>query len=390
MHRPDHFGEFATLLREIIHFSCDNATVPGCQHGFEKAFDRLAVSLFRLQFAHNAAYRRLCKTRNLTPRQVAHWNQIPSVHASAFKEMDLSCLDPEERTTVFHSSGTTGQRPGRHFHGIASLRVYEASLCPWFAAHLMPSLGATAPSNARIPSWLVMLTPPPAEVPNSSLVHMFATIGRRWKWNESHFVGKLDRKGSWMLDSEATIACLQRATELGQAAMILGTAFSFVHLLDHLQEVGWVLRLPAGSRVMETGGYKGRSRALSRPELRTLISQHLGIPAQNIVCEYGMSELSSQAYDHVTTGEGVTRSSTTPVGCRFRFPPWARAQVISPETGREVDEGETGLIRVFDLANVYSALAIQTEDLAIRRGSEFELIGRAQAAEPRGCSLAAA
>ena len=62
-------------------------------------------------------------------------------------------------------------------------------------------------------------------------------------------------------------------------------------------------------------------------------------------------------------------------------------QIISPETGREVGEGETGLIRVFDLANVYSVMAIQTEDLGIRRGDGFKLLGRAGSAEPRGCSL---
>ena len=74
----------------------------------------------------------------------------------------------------------------------------------------------------------------------------------------------------------------------------------------------------------------------------------------------------------------------------FHFPPWARVQIISPETGREVGEGETGLIRVLDLANVYSVMAIQTEDLGIRRGDGFTLAGRAVSAEPRGCSLQAA
>jgi hypothetical protein len=73
----------------------------------------------------------------------------------------------------------------------------------------------------------------------------------------------------------------------------------------------------------------------------------------------------------------------------FRFPPWARVQIISPETGREVRDGETGLIRLFDLANVRSVLAIQTEDIGVRRGERFELLGRATQSEPRGCSLMA-
>jgi hypothetical protein len=71
----------------------------------------------------------------------------------------------------------------------------------------------------------------------------------------------------------------------------------------------------------------------------------------------------------------------------FLFPSWARAKVISPETGHEVADGEKGLLRIFDLANVFSVMAIQTEDLVIRRGEHFELIGRAELAEPRGCSL---
>jgi hypothetical protein len=78
-----------------------------------------------------------------------------------------------------------------------------------------------------------------------------------------------------------------------------------------------------------------------------------------------------------------------PPGRSFCFPPWARVRIVSPETGREVADGETGLLRVFDLANVFSVLAIQTEDLAVRRGERFELIGRAALAEPRGCSLMA-
>ena len=98
-----------------------------------------------------------------------------------------------------------------------------------------------------------------------------------------------------------------------------------------------------------------------------------------------MSELSSQAYD-----TAIPFSRLGPRASRlFHFPPWARAQVVSPENGSEVREGETGLLRIFDLANVRSVLAIQTEDLAIRRAGGFEVLGRAANAEPRGCSLMA-
>jgi hypothetical protein len=131
---------------------------------------------------------------------------------------------------------------------------------------------------------------------------------------------------------------------------------------------------------METGGYKNHSRTMPKDELHALITERLGIPESHIICEYGMSELSSQAYDRKV---GSQKSEVR----RFQFPPWARVQIISPETNREVANGETGLIRVFDLANVFSVMAIQTEDLGVRCGDGFELIGRAQFVEPRGCSL---
>ncbi len=108
-----------------------------------------------------------------------------------------------------------------------------------------------------------------------------------------------------------------------------------------------------------------------------------------------MSEFSSQAYDNVTgdtwqvTRNGSASCHVSRVTRHLQFPPWSRVQIISPETGREVADGETGLIRVFDLANVFSVMAIQTEDLGIRRGDGFELVGRATLAEPRGCSLMA-
>src|SRR5208282_4558850 len=174
--------------------------------------------------------------------------------------------------------------------------------------------------------------------------------------------------------------------------LLLGTAFSFVHLLDFLDEKNLRFDLPAGSRVMETGGYKNRSRSMPKVELHALITERLGVPPENIICEYGMSELSSQAYAVTSDKWRVTREAASschlsPVTCHFQFPPWSRVQIISPETGREVAEGETGLIRVFDLANVFSVMAIQTEDLAICHREGFELLGRAPLAEPRGCSL---
>ena len=201
---------------------------------------------------------------------------------------------------------------------------------------------------------------------------MFETIRRAYPANDGAFFGEAAADGAWRLRSAELVAALASRKPVA----LLGTAFNFVHLLDHLAASGRCLALQPGSCLMETGGYKGRSRTLPKGDFHAAISTALGISRDHIVCEYGMSELSSQAYD---SGVGATPF--------FRFPPWARFQIISPETGREVSDGEPGLLRVCDLANVASALVVQTEDLAIRRGAGFELLGRANAAEPRGCSL---
>jgi hypothetical protein len=349
------------------------------QHA-DAEFNGMAMVLFALQFGHNQPYRKLCEARGITPNAVSHWSQIPAVPTSAFKELELTCLPPEHRTQVFHSSGTTEQRPSRHFHNAESLEVYEASL--WAG---LRNLRFTI-HDLR----LLSLTPPPEQAPHSSLVHMFEVMRRKLGADEKTFVGCVGAGGGWGLDFERASAVLTAGT---QPLLVVGTAFSFVHLLDELVARNLRLQLPAGSRVMETGGYKGRSREMPRAELHARIAERLGVPASHIICEYGMSELSSQAYG-VTCGEwqvtGIARAEsghTSPVTRHFRFPPWARVQVVSPETGREVAEGESGLIRVFDLANVFSVMALQTEDLGVRRDDGFELTGRANLAEPRGCSL---
>jgi len=189
---------------------------------------------------------------------------------------------------------------------------------------------------------------------------MFETIRRQSASGASSFVGKVAEDGAWDLEPEAVVERLQKACAAGKPLLLLGTAFLFVHLLDYLGDRRLRLELPHGSCALETGGYKGRSRSLPKATLHALIAQRLGISPDHIVCEYGMSELSSQAYD-LAIGVSPAICLGTPERI-FRFPPWARVQIVSPETGCEVWEGETGLLRVLDLANVYSVLAVQTED----------------------------
>jgi hypothetical protein len=367
-------------------------------------FEMLALALFRLQFQHNAVYRRLCEARGRSPENVSAWSEIPAVPTAAFKELDLTSLAPDERTTVFLSSGTTAQRRSRHFHSAESLSIYEASLRPWFEHHLLADVNQVVGEELlgpldKLP--LLALTPSPSAAPNSSLVHMFETVRREFGSRDSLFAGKIDSNGAWTLDLDAALFAIRKSMCANRPLVLLGTAFNLVHLLDHFAAGNRRYGLARGSRVLETGGYKGQAREVPKRELHSLITTHLGIAPDFIVTEYGMSELSSQSYDCVAgagragcpqpaaalTMAARRGEDTAPYQRVFHFPPWARAQVISPETEREVDDGETGLLRVFDLANVRSVMAIQTEDLAVRRGDGFELLGRATQAEPRGCSL---
>ena len=109
-------------------------------------FNRLALELFALQLKHNPAYRKICAGRKLMPGAIEHWTEVPPVPTAVFKELELTSIPPAERTNVFHSSGTTEQKPSRHFHNVESLAVYEASLWTWFEFHLFRSADSLSAS----------------------------------------------------------------------------------------------------------------------------------------------------------------------------------------------------------------------------------------------------
>lgn len=160
-------------------------------------FNRLAGDLFRYQFELNPAYRAWCEARNVTPVQAPGWREIPLVPTAAFKEVELTCLKPAERTRCFHSSGTTGHRPSRHYHHAASLSLYEDSLAAWFVPHLLPDLEELAGNDrlgADLRLAIVSLTPPADDIPQSSLAHMIATAMERFGASDSVCVEQEDRR----------------------------------------------------------------------------------------------------------------------------------------------------------------------------------------------------
>ncbi|MGH8246795.1 MAG: hypothetical protein ACREUU_10220, partial [Gammaproteobacteria bacterium] len=157
----------------------------------EQRFNQLALRLVSYQFRHNLAWRKLCQARGGSPQHVDDWRQIPAAPAAAFKALELTTLPPEQRTAVFHSSGTAAQSPSRHFHSPESLAVYDASLLAWFEPHLKLRDGR--------PPRLLFLTPSLELAPRSSLVYMFETIRRAYPDCDGHFFGGLDSGGIWTI-----------------------------------------------------------------------------------------------------------------------------------------------------------------------------------------------
>jgi hypothetical protein len=333
----------------------------------EARFGRLALALFAFQFERNAPYGRFCAARGATPAKLTSWREIPAVPTGAFKELALRCFPPEREVHVFRTSGTALARRGE-LH-LDTLALYEASLVPSFETGVLPDL---APGE-RLP--FLVLAPAPAEAPDSSLSHMFGLmLARRGAAGSTFFL-----RGE-KLDVDALLEAL--ASAAGAAKLLLaGTAFAFVHLLEELEARGLRLALPAGARVMETGGFKGRARELPRERLHAWIEGRLGVPPARVVNQYGMTELASQFYDSVLREPGAPR--------RKLAPPWTRVSIVDPESGRELTHGEVGAIRIVDLANTGSVLALTTADLGRALGDGFEVLGRESGAEARGCSIAA-
>jgi hypothetical protein len=316
----------------------------GMRSDFDQAeFGALALEVHAFQRKWNSPYANFCATQP-EPR---NWRDIPAVPQSVFKRYRLSAFPAELITKTFRTSGTTGEGYGEHH--FYTTHLYEEAVRLGWERLGLPILRQ------------VILTPRAEEAPHSSLSHMMATLGTFGKQR-------------YCIDSSGGIdfTAVEEESAGGEPVAVLGTALAFLHLCEDGPE----LRLPPGSFVMETGGYKGSGRDVSKAELYALFDRRLGLGVTQVLNEYGMTELSSQFYSR---GLGQPHFA----------PPWLRALVIDPETGEEVPLGATGVLRIFDLANVGSVLALQTQDLAVRRKLGFELIGRSPAALPRGCSRAA-
>ncbi len=337
----------------------------------EGDFERLALEVFAYQFAENEPYRRYCERRGRTPDVVTRWTEIPAVPTAAFKAAPLVCGDAEEAEIVFRTSGTTAGAEKRGAHYVRDLKLYEASALPNFRAHVLPE-------DAHLP--MLILGPTLEGEPDSSLTWMLELVRRELGANSSsHFV---DEGGLQVAELEDTLAASESG---GKPVALLGTAVAFAHLLEALEKRGRRVRLPPGSRAMETGGPKRLGRELARDELYGMLVERLGLSEFYCVAEYGMTEMCSQFYDNVLRERACGRA---PLVRHKVVPPWVRTQVVDAEALEPGPEGRVGLLKHLDLANLDSVMAIQTDDLGVAGAGGFELMGRAAGAELRGCSIA--
>jgi hypothetical protein len=329
----------------------------------DAGFDALALRLFAEQHANNAPYRRFCRARGIAPRSVRGWRDIPAVPISAFKEVTLSCAPPDAAERVFMTSGTTrGDVKGRHYH--PTLAVYDASMTRNFARRFMQG-------TPRLR--MAILFPNEQEMPNSSLAHYLALAVRHFGSEGSAWC-----MGLQGMDTGHVREMLRSSGQDGEPLALLGASYAFVHLMDALAAAGERFRLPAGSRILDTGGYKGHSRELPLEDFHRGLEEAFGVPRASCINMYGMTELSTQLYDD---GNAVVPSVKS-------GPHWLRSRLVDPLSGREVPPGERGVLVHCDLANFNSVTTILTEDVGVAVPGGFLLLGRAEGAQAKGCSLA--
>jgi hypothetical protein len=340
-------------------------------------FDALALRVFAWQFERNVPFAAFCRRRGRTPDTVAHWTDVPAVPTAAFKEVPLVAGDPADAQAVFRTSGTTRGRDRRGERHMLDLAMYHTAAVSFFRHCVLPD-GADLP--------FLSLMPAARELPDSSLAHMIDIVQDRLGGSGGGVFASVDDG----LHADALRERLHRAERESRPVCLLGTSLAFLHLLDALDTRDERLRLPAGSRLMDTGGYKGSGRDVAPAALRAAYAARLGVPASHCINEYGMTELCSQLYDaglrdHVTGAIDGAIDATTP---RKIAPPWVRTRVVDPVTLEPLPTGDVGILQHCDLANLDAVALIQTEDLGRAVGDGFELLGRDPAATPRGCSIA--
>ncbi len=326
-------------------------------------FDALALDLARFQATHVAPIARLVRARGVDLDRATGAEAIPAVPTDVFRLARVAAHPPEKDVRVFRTSGTTSGARGEH--ALRTTATYEAAALAWGGPHLFADLR---------PRRAVVLAPRASDLLESSLSFMIDL-----------FIDHLGIEASFHVDTERGAldvdtledACA-RARAASEPVLLLGTSFAFVWAIDATHAD---LRLSAGSRAMITGGLKGRTRTVEEPQLRAALADRFALAPGHVIGEYGMTEMSSQLYEPRRV-PGAVRPDL------YRAPPWVRVVAVDPITLAPVAPGAAGIARIVDLANVDSAVALQTADRVRVTPEGIELLGRLPGATPRGCSLA--
>ncbi len=308
-------------------------------------FEHAARNLFKEQYHNNKVYRSYCDLINCHPSDVFHVTDIPFLPIQFFKTHRITTfLDTPKKT--FLSSSTTGQIPSKHH--LINLEDYENSFKKCFEQFYGSITDYTV--LALLPSYL--------ERQDSSLVYMVEKLIQN---------SKKEQSGFYLNEWKDLIQTLKELDERGEKTLLLGVSFA---LLDLIAQEQFKLK---HTLIMETGGMKGRRKEMIRDALHNELS--IGFGVDKIHSEYGMTELLSQAY---SKGDGI-----------FECPPWMKVFVRSVEDPFQlIDFGRSGGLNIIDLANQNSCAFIATQDLGRSfSDNRFEVLGRFDSAEIRGCNL---
>lgn len=309
-----------------------------------KSFTNLAIEVFRYQYENIQVYRDFCDLLSCKPNRVKRLEEIPFLPIQFFKTHSIIAkeMNPE---IIFTSSGTTGVITSKH--QVGNLKLYENSFTKGFK--LFYGNFSDYAILALLPSYL--------EREGSSLIYMVEDLINRSENSHSGF---------YLNEIDSLIEKIDFLEHNGQKSILLGVSYA---LLDLIEKRNFQLK---HTIVMETGGMKGRRKEMIKEELHNTLKSGFGI--KQIHSEYGMTELLSQAYSN---GNGV-----------FSCPPWMKVFTRDPEDAQTYITKKTGGINIIDLANLYSCSFIATQDLGkIAEDGTFEIIGRFDSSDIRGCNL---
>lgn len=356
----------ASPVNETLVHSIRSLIEGGVEASAHAAFDTLALELFAWQFTHNAPYRAFCQARRVSPDRVSHWTDIPAYPTEAFKNEIVTSFPNDQAVMAQLTSGTTANRRGMIFRDEIGRQLVFSANRIMTGAWLFPDFAAG--QRCRI----LILAPSPQMAPSMGMAIGMEQTRVHFGTPDSRFL--LSHSG---LDVKALVEALAEAESTGIPVALIGSTSAFVYFFNACRAKDWRFNLPAGSRIADGGGYRGRFGEVSQQDYWNMAQERLGIPASHCVNVLGMAETATNYFDnslrYALKGQDHSERLRQP-------PPWARTQAVSLDDGKTpLPDGEIGLLRHIDLANVPTVMAVQTDNLGyMRPDGSFQIVGRAK------------